>query len=542
MTKMYKEIFSMGNKKKGIVISITVLLILTVGFLNRETILNYWTTLTLSEEETEVVEAADELVDGIYVTAISENDEPYVFEYTGDVFSVENENRSIQRRVYNFEFLEDLRMAYQIYGDEEYIETGMKYIRDFVDQAPFDPAHMTWHDETTAGRLNHFYHFYKDSYDILSNGNREMLAEEMKFMAEIIAYTDFYSGSNNHGMYQDHAMLLYATEFNDTEMIEIGSRRLADYFVSHFDKDGVHLENSPEYHYHMVESLKEIIDHYNEDILPYYETLEDIYVKSADYANMVVLPSGIIPNVGDSKNMEIDLEEYYSPKIIENSQSSGRATFYESGYDILREEETYLLFRAGYLKDYHHHNDDLSFWLYKDGNVFTEVGSYGYEYDIPYTHYAKTFHAHNTLIVDGENEAESRDVFLINSKDPNVMSGETHRINGTYFKRDIHFNDMLTEFTITDFIESTDEKAQDYQLLFHLDPSISVEVLSKGSLTIIELLREDKKIGGFMTEHPISMTEDVYFPFYYAEPEETKVIVVEASGKKALVESKIILY
>ena len=369
-----------------------------------------------------------------------------------------------------------------------------------------------------------------------------MFVEEMKYMSELIAYTNFHSGSNNHGMYQDKAMLLYATEFNNVEMIEIGSKRLGNYFVSHFDKDGVHLENSPEYHYHMVASLKEIIDNYNDEILPYFETLEDIYNKSADYANMVVLPSGIIPNVGDSKNMEIDLKEYYSPKIIENSQSSGRVTFYESGYDILSEEETYLLFRAGYLKDYHHHNDDLSFWLYKDGNVFTEVGSYGYEYDIPYTHYAKTFHAHNTLILDGENEAESRDVFLINSKDPNVMSGETHRINGTYFKRDIHFNDVLTEFTITDFIESTDEKAQDYQLLFHLDPSISVEVLSKGSLTIIELLREDKKIGRFMTEHPISMTEDVYFPFYYAEPEETKVIVVEASGKKALVESKIILY
>src|SRR5699024_2004207 len=110
--------------------------------------------------------------------------------------------------------------------------------------------------------------------------------------------------------------------------------------------------------YHMVESLKEILNKYNEEELPAYEALEKIYMKSVDYSNMVALPNGIIPNIGDSKDMEIDLERYYSSEIIEQSQSSGRATFYESGYDILKEEDTYLLFRAGYLQDYHHHNDD----------------------------------------------------------------------------------------------------------------------------------------------------------------------------------------
>ena len=532
----------MSKKKKGIIFSVIIIFILSICFLNRGRIKNYWTTSTLSKDETQVVEAADNLVNGIYITAISENDEPYVFEYTGDVFAVENENRSIQRRVYSFEFLQDLRTAHRVTGDKEYVETGMMYIRDFVEQAPFNPEHMTWHDETTSGRLNNFYGFYKDSYDLLTEEDKQILVEEMKFIAEIIAYTDFYSGSNNHGMYQDNAMLQYAIEFDDTEMIEIGSRRLADYFVSHFDKDGVHLENSPEYHYHMVESLKGILNRYNEEQLPSYGILEEIYIKSADYANMVVLPNGIIPNIGDSKNMEINLEKYYSSEIIENAQASGRATYYDSGYDIIKEEDTYLLFRAGYLQDYHHHNDDLSFWLYKEGNIFTEVGSYGYEAEIPYTDYAKTFNAHNTLIVNGENEAETRDVYLLDSNDSNVMSGETHRITGTYFKRDIHFNDTLTEFTITDFIESEDGESQNFELLFHLDPSISIEVTNDEKENIVELMRDNGKIGEFSTNQPISITEDVYFPFYYADPEETKVIVVEASGEQAIVESKITLY
>lgn len=532
----------MSKKKRLFIFLAAILLIFLIVFLGIGRNTTSKSTEDLSSGELQTVEAADNLVDGTYVTSISENDEPYVFEYTGDIFAVENENRSIQRKVYNFEFLQDLRAAYKLTGDDKYIKSGMEYIRDFEEQAPFNPEHMTWHDETTSGRLNNFYRFYKDSHELLPAEDKQLLIEEMKFIAEKIAYTDFYSGSNNHGMYQDNAMLQYAVEFNDTEMIEIGSSRLEDYFVSHFDQDGVHLENSPEYHYHMVESLKGILDRYSKDILPAYETLEDIYIKSADYANMVVLPNGIIPNIGDSKNMEINLEKYYSPEIIENSQETGRATYYESGYDIVKEDDTYLLFRAGYLQDYHHHNDDLSFWLYKDGNIFTEVGSYGYEKQIPYTDYAKTFQAHNTLIVNGENEAETKDIQLLDSNHPNVMSGETNRIIGTYFKRDIQFNDALTEFTITDSIESEDGESQNYELLFHLDPNISINVLNEGNKNTVELIREDEKIGEFTTENPISITEDVYFPYYYAEPEETNVIVVEASGSQALVESKITLY
>lgn len=113
---------------------------------------------------------------------------------------------------------------------------------------------------------------------------------------------------------------------------------------------------------------------------------------------------------------------------------------------------------------------------------------------------------------------------------------------GTYFKRNIHYNDELTEFMITDLIESEEGNSQDYDLLFHLDPNISVEVIDSGNENIIELIRDSKKIGEFSTEYPISITEDVYFPFYYAEPQETKVIVVEASGEQVIVESRITLY
>jgi len=532
------------SKKKLSIFTVTVLIIVAIFIISRgETSVAEDTVdlSTLSENEIQTIEEADDIMEGTYVVSVSENDIDYTFQYTGDVFEVGDVNNSVQRKIYNFQLLQPLRSAYKITGDKKYIEKGMEYIRDFTEQAPFDTDQMTWHDETTSSRLNNYFGFYEDGYDVLSSSDRELVEEEMKFIAEKIAYTGFYSGSNNHGMYQDNAMLQYAIEFNDTEMIEIGSERLEDYFISHFDKDGVHLENSPEYHFHMVESLKSILDRYNENVLPSYGGLETIYEKSVNYANMVVLPNGIIPNVGDSLNMEINLEEYYNPDLIEASQSSGRATFYESGYDIVKNDDTYLLFRAGYLKDYHHHNDDLSFWLYKDGNIFTEVGSYGYDSSVSYTDYAKTFNAHNTLVVDGENEADTKDVHLLESDHSNVMSGETNRIIGTNFKRNIHFNDELTEFTISDQIRSEDSQNHNYELLFHLDPSISTNVIAQENYNTVELIRDEEKIGEFVTKESVYIDEDVHFPYYYAEPQETDVIVVEKTGNNEDISSKIIL-
>lgn len=482
----------------------------------------------LSDVQKQTLDEANAILDN--KIRINLDSEEIIFNYEGDFLAFENQLRSAQRLLYAFNFLDTLSAAYELTGNSLYIEHGMELIHDFVEQAPYNIESMTWHDETTSTRMSSFLTFYLSSEDVLSKNDKELIERELKIIAEKIAFSDFYAGSNNHGMYQDMALIRYAEIFEESEIKNIAAERLENYFISHFGSDGAHLENSPEYHFAMVRSLLSALKQYDESILPRYNEIREIYLLSADYSSMILLPNGKTPNIGDTKTLDIDLSSYYDENIIQNVQSAGRRTFMDSGYDIYKSDDTYLLMRAGYHKDYHHHNDDLSFWLYKNGNIFTEFGSFGYEYSNPHAYYQRSFEAHNSLIVDGENIAETKDVHLLDSGSENTMSGITRRIVGGEFQRDIHFDNDLSRLVIENKINSYDENPHHYELLFHLDPSINVELAENQEMNIVNLYRGTDYIGNFITSEKVELKDDYYYPYYYAEPDKTKVISVQANA------------
>src|SRR5690625_4765719 len=485
-----------------------------------------------TESEQTLIKAANQIVDNKIPIRI--NNETNHFEYDGDFLEYSDELRSTQRLIYSFNYLNDLGRAYELTNDQIYINKGMQLIQDFSDQASFDKAidngHMSWHDETTARRLRNYLIFLEKGSDYLSSSEKDFLFKETKFIAEQIAYTDFYSGSNNHGLFQDESLIAYALMFSDKEKQIIASERIQNYFFDHFGPDGVHLENSPEYHFGLVNVLRNVLNNYSEAELSSYNKLVRLYENTINFSKMVTLPTGNIPNIGDTKTMNIDLSDYYEDELINESPNYERYSFMYSGYDIYKSGNNYLLLRAGYHKDYHHHNDDLSFWLYKDGNIFTEFGSFGYENSNPHAEYQKSFEAHNTLIVDDKNVTETRDVNLLDSNQENVMSGETNRIVGLNFKRAIHFNKELTEIIIDDQITSLDGETHDYELLFHLDSSITPKIINENSTSLVELYRNNTLIGSFKTTEELILKDDYYYPYYYADPEETKVISIQTNG------------
>ena len=231
--------------------------------------------------------------------------------------------------------------------------------------------------------------------------------------------------------------------------------------------------------------------------------------------------------------MKINLNDYYSDDILNNRNTNKRQTYYESGYDIYKnmDKKAFLLFRGGYIKNPHHHNDDLSFWLYKDGNIFTEFGSYGYEESNPHTKYQTDFEAHNTLIVDDGNKFKGKDVKITKTDSPWEMSGVTKRISNITFKRNIRFNKDLSNISIIDTVKSLDKQEHKYTRLFHLDPSIQPKIKKKLEKNVVELYRGDKLIGKLITEDEVSLTDDFYYSVYYQNPpQSTKVIKVDCNG------------
>lgn len=477
---------------------------------------------------------SDKIIDGTMVIDFKGKEQTYKFD--GDWKAFSNIERSFQRLIYGFSFLDDFFNAYEDTKDILYIKEGYSLIISFVEQMEFDKSKMSWHDETTALRMTNILNFIKKTEQLdfkLSNKDEELLDDNLKKTAELFAFTDFYSGNNNHGFFQDEAGLMYAVKYGRDDIKDICSKRIEKYIKDNFDNDGVHLENSSEYHYVLVAELKKVLDNYDENVIPNYNELKEIYVKSADFAYQTLLPSGIIPNIGDSWSMKINLNDYYSDDILNNRNTNKRQTYYESGYDIYKnmDKKAFLLFRGGYIKNPHHHNDDLSFWLYKDGNIFTEFGSYGYEESNPHTKYQTDFEAHNTLIVDDGNKFKGKDVKITKTDSPWEMSGVTKRISNITFKRNIRFNKDLSNISIIDTVKSLDKQEHKYTRLFHLDPSIQPKIKKKLGKNVVELYRGDKLIGKLITEDEVSLTDDFYYSVYYQNPpQSTKVIKVDCNG------------
>lgn len=488
------------------------------------------------EEKKKIIDRAEEIVGGLLVN----DSDGFTYQYNGDFLDLPNELRSNQRKVYIFDFISELSDAYAITKDKKYSEKALEYINSFEEQAPFEEKSMTWHDETVAKRLNNFLYFQKTCKDTLNEETTVKLWRSSYSMASLMTYTNFYSGENNHGMFQDEAILDFSTYFYTPEMVKIASQRLFEYFSNNFSEEGVHLENSPHYHFDIMKSIINILDKYKQDKFSYYTKLRVIYEKSAEFAKLILLPDGKMPAIGDSSQIKVDLDSFYNKALLERANKT-RGNFFKSGYDIVKNENTYLCMRGGYYKDYHHHDDDMSFWLYKNGNIFIEAGPYGYQDDHYYTHYVRGLRAHNTLIVDGSEETEGKDVQILESK-TNTMSGISKRIKNVEFKRDIDFDEKLNNFTIKNEVKSLDNKNHKYEFLYHLNFDIEPELVQENNKFYINLYREKELIGKISSDDPLRITSSVMFEDFYSEARSIPLIIATVEGKNINNTLKLELY
>ncbi len=465
----------------------------------------------------------------------------YYWIYTGDMNKFKEENRSDQRYLYSFFMLNDLINAYEQTNKTIYLDKGYEYLEDFIDQCPydFDPIYnMPWHDEATAQRMLNIVRFYKVAKIHLTEEKLRILRENLEFTAEKLA-TEMYTGFNNHGMFQDLALYSYGKAFNRQDYVELSSKRLEDYFLGSFSKEGVHLENSPEYHYEMLCILKDFFRSSQEIDFTRYGELKDIYKSSVNYSKSILLPNGYTPNIGDTKRYKPDLTYLYTNEEIEAASKGGRHKFLESGYDIYKTKKAYLAFIGQSYLNYHHHDHDLSFWLYKDGDIITEAGKIGYDWDNPLTKYVRTYPAHNSVVIDKEE-----------SIDPNIQDGEmfdlgenkmsaiSRRSSKADVKRDIEFDENLNKVSIQTSISSKDEKEHDYELYFHLAPGITAAYSDEG-MDKVFLYRDNVEIGSFKASEEIEFKQDMYYPYSYATGEKTLVLYINTRGIDKIVDVEI---
>ncbi|WP_022868486.1 heparinase II/III domain-containing protein [Schaalia vaccimaxillae] len=429
--------------------------------------------------------------------------------------------RSDGRQTHGWFFLRSWIGAYASL-DATQIDDLLKRLHGLCDSwmnASADSTSMAFHDETTAQRamiLTHFMEVFADDLEErpdMSAKLREILSNDIAKLCQ----PDFYAGLNNHGMFQDVALLVYSAFSDPTggvpELEELAFTRLESYFSFAFTSEGIHVENNPTYHL-LVSNYLAKIEAYAEVTgrQEFVAAFEELLIKADSFAAHIVTPTGEFPPISDTRSGRVPAGRAVT--IFGERQFLGAVTHGErgklpadkkfvapkSGYAIAREswasaDSAYLLFSAAYNANYHKHSDELSVY-FRDGQkeLIREAGPNGYQYTDPFTKYAYSSFAHNTLIVDGLGLPRTDDKFdqtwmedLGGEGEEFSVTGHTTRYEGVRWDRRVTSTLHTQErgFCVHDKVVSDEE--HHYQMLWHFGEEITCIVRGWG----IELFDTD---------------------------------------------------
>jgi len=433
----------------------------------------------------------------------------------------DNRSRSFERLIHGFTFLGCLTDAFQETNDMKYINKGLELINDWLEKHSFEKNKetMAYHDETTALRLQYFLRFYIVARNVISDMDREKIEVRMRATAALLADDDFHSTNTNHGMFQDTALLLYSFYFDDEKnkvchkYINLAIQRLKDYFFDVYTQDGVHKEHSPSYHMLVSINIKKLVSFLEEIDPSISQEFVALFNKTEEYSTHIIRPDGTFPPMCDTEPLFVKNSSYaklYDSETYQYAVTAGKAgklpeenikIFPEAGYAIFRddwskkENATYVLFSAAYHVNYHKHSDDLNVTIFSGGEIITEAGPNGYNYQDPYTKYAYSSFAHNTLIVDGKGlprtEGKYDKVYFKDyhtSNDFSEVTGVNKRIDGVEHQRNVKYNHKSNSVVVNDYVTSNSK--HEYKLLWHIAPEIKVHLRDR----IVELFRNDEKV------------------------------------------------
>lgn len=486
-----------------------------------------------------------------------------------DMWSAKH-GRSLARYLHGFLFLADWH-ATILPEHPGAVDALERAILDWLDRnaAPPGSHEMAFHDETTAQRVLQWCHV-RDSYaHLLPPTTVERLDAALTDHVELLLDPQFYAGGNNHGMFQDLALLRVVT--SQVPLVEAvrdrcqatALQRLDAYFSTCYTSDGVHNENSPAYHL--------MVSAYLGKLLPVVRQLQPevavrfnrIYAQAEAYATHVIMPDGYLPPISDTPPLQVRRSghaETFRGSEYRYSVTGGRegsvpgsrtAVFPAAGYAVYRSAwgtplADYVLFKAGYRANYHHHADDLSVLLYSRGRLLlTEAGPFGYEMSDPRTIYAFSQYAHNSIIVDGRSQSRVDShpggvelVQAVAERGQLDVTGINTRTKGTTHTRrlTVGAGSDGTRLDVHDVVEHVDGAVHRHEVRWHIDPEARVVLrnsgaeLFVGSSKVLEMVwRADSPVQARLETGQLDPVRALHFPAFGRERQGAALVVSSAT-------------
>jgi len=444
-----------------------------------------------------------------------------------------------------------LGKAYWLTGDEKYAVECASQVNDWVKENPRGIG-INWFDALeVALRLISWvvtFRLLKTSDAFISLAGKRFvksLYQQTRFLSEHLSV--YQSVPNNHLIGEVAALILVGTQFPEFKESKEWVQTGVDIFEREIEKqtfdDGVNKEQSPSFQRFVLDFTLLVLLLSELGYIEQVPITQDYTEKMLEYIMYATGPDSQVPMMGDSgdiRGYRLSTEsrawdyreklaigsvlyqrrdfKYVAKRFGEEAfwllgrrgleafeglraqaPSKTSASFPKGGHYIIRdnweESSDFCLFRCG---DFglggeglcaHSHCDLLSFVLWVEGKpVIVDSGTYSYQ--DPWRDYFRLTSAHNTLIIDGKDQAIPMKYFSWTHV-PNAICEfwsekrvwGTLDIHGVMIRREIH-HPVPRLWRINDMLSGQGEHTIDW--FFHFGPRLQLKLENPQTIKVFE--------------------------------------------------------
>ncbi|MEB6262251.1 heparinase II/III domain-containing protein [Mammaliicoccus sciuri] len=387
---------------------------------------------------------------------------------------------SYQLYIHSLRVVGELIKEYIKMSDIQYLFKAKEIIDSWITFSEEYTTSMTWYDHPTANRTQVIIEliYYLKKYD--DNFEVEKYLEQLRIHCKYLENDKNYR-PNNHGIMMDRALLSAGLVLNNKFYYLKGKSRLQNTFWNSYSSNGVHLENSPEYHLMVTKMYTEIESYLNKHDDTLGTDLNNMLDFSKKYLENIQKPDGYIPPIGDSSEFKINSELNWN-----NFNDT------ESGLTIIKDEkhELYLGFICGFSTSTHKHADDLSIVLnYKAKDYIIDSGKYNYS-KTPERYYVVSNKAHSSFQLNEKYKKENinkykKDIWTdiyFDSDEYTIVSGYNNKYENSCLRRTVYYHKKLNVVIIRDIGKSIDNK--NWISRFNLSEKIKYRFINQSKIIL----------------------------------------------------------
>ena len=387
--------------------------------------------------------------------------------------------------------------------NNKYINCAIKILYSYYKYINSDlfKNRMLYNDHALAERIENIIYLYAciKISNIKININEDIIYFLINDAIQKLLDPKIYQKNHNHGLIADKALLIGIYFIgNQDDKINFIINRLHEQIKYGFNIDGIHKENSFDYHLSMLNLLIGCQQALNE--MNYKNIKFDFYINNAKkYCIYALKPNSARPLFGDSKGWKDKLPpkiNSYADKELDYILSYGEkgnkptelSIIFPSGYLFFRQhfehkdfnQSTWLSLRCGYTTRIHKHRDDLSLCLYSKGiDIFIDPGMYNFIYRHPMRDYMESMAAHTTVGIKNNqysiasgNGRKFKILYKKNTELYDYAICSSHVYRNTSIYRHLYYVKKYNIIIIHDEIFSLDNHT--FVQYFHLGPELNI--------------------------------------------------------------------